>query len=75
MPATGYKGSPLAKKRSAVAVAARTGDPERIRTARRDYAAEKIAAYVEKVVDSAPPLTDNQRERIAALLRAGAGVA
>lgn len=37
--------------------------------ARRDLAAENIAAYVERVVSTAPPLTADQRSRIAALLR------
>jgi len=39
---------------------------------RRDYATEKLADYVAKVVDAAPPLTPAQRDRIAALLRGGA---
>lgn len=36
--------------------------------ARRDYAAAKLEAYVEKIVASAPPLTEAQRRRIAAVL-------
>lgn len=43
-------------------------DPDLI-DARRDLAAEKLAAYVAKTVADAPPLTDAQRDRIAALLR------
>ncbi len=39
---------------------------------RAEYAAEKLAEYVAKVVDGAPPLTPAQRDRIAALLRGGA---
>jgi hypothetical protein len=46
-------------------------DPKAIEDARRDLAAEKIAAYVDKVLDAAPPLTDEQRARLAELLHAG----
>jgi hypothetical protein len=46
-------------------------DPEKIASARRDLAAAKIADYIERTVASAPPLTDDQRNRIAALLNAG----
>lgn len=43
-------------------------DPELIE-ARANLAAEKLAEYVARVVAEAPPLTDAQRDRIAALLR------
>lgn len=43
-------------------------DPELVE-ARRDLAAEVIAQHVAKVLAKAPPLTDQQRDRIAALLR------
>lgn len=43
-------------------------DPDLI-NARRDLAAEKLAAYVSKTVAEAPPLTSAQRDRIASLLR------
>jgi hypothetical protein len=49
----------------------RPGSPELV-DARRDLAAEKIAAYVARVVADAPPLTDAQRDRLARLLQAGA---
>ncbi len=39
---------------------------------RREYAAEKLVAYVAEVVGQAPPLTPVQRDRIAVLLRGGA---
>jgi len=39
---------------------------------RGEYAEAKLADYVAKVVDAAPPLTPAQRDRIAALLRGGA---
>lgn len=36
----------------------------------RDYRAEVLAEHVRKVVDGFPPLTAEQRDKIAALLRA-----
>lgn len=47
-------------------------DPELIE-ARRNLRAEKLAEYVARVVAEAPPLTDAQRDRIAALLRPAGG--
>ncbi len=69
----------LATRRAELARAERQkrlnpGDPGRVEHAsqlRRDYAAEKLAEYVVKVVAQAPPLTPAQRDRIAALLRSG----
>jgi hypothetical protein len=40
--------------------------------AHRALRAELLAEHVERVVNELPPLTDEQIERIAALLRAGA---
>lgn len=45
------------------------GDHSRLRA---DLAAAKLEQYIEKVVSSAPPLTDSQRSRLAALLTGGA---
>ena len=36
--------------------------------ARRDLRAAKAAAYIRALVDSAPPLTEEQRARLASLL-------
>jgi hypothetical protein len=47
----------------------RTGDTSSVVEARREYYAAKIAEYVKKTADSAPPLTDEQRDMITALLR------
>lgn len=75
MPETAYKGSALAKARSNLMIAhrgpryGRNPDPEAIEAARRDLATEKIAAYVERVLGQAPPLTDAQRTRLAELLK------
>ena len=55
------------------AAARRWQTPDR-ETLERDYAAERIAAHIEKVVASAPPLTDAQRDRLAGLLRGGGPV-
>ena len=41
--------------------------------ARRELAAEKLAAYISDVVASAPPLTVDMEQRLSLLLR-GAGV-
>lgn len=49
-----------------------TDDPELIE-ARRNLKAERLADYVARVVAEAPPLTDAQRDRIAALLRPAGG--
>lgn len=38
----------------------------------RDYRAAALEDHVRRVVADAPPLTDEQRQRIAALLRGGA---
>ena len=49
----------------------RTGDPISAADKRRDYAAAKLEDYIRRIVDQAPPLTEDQRSRIAALLRGG----
>ena len=50
-----------------------TGDPAPALDARREYAAAKIEDYVRRTVDTAPPLTDEQRSRLAALLTSSGG--
>jgi hypothetical protein len=42
-------------------------------TAVRDLAAASIEEYIKRVVDAAPPLTQDQRSRLTALLRNGGG--
>jgi hypothetical protein len=51
----------------------RTGNPTSAANKRRDYAAAKLEDYIRRVVETAPPLTEDQRSRIAALLRNGGG--
>lgn len=48
----------------------RPDSPELV-DARRDLAAAKLAAYIQRTVDAAPPLSPEQRDRLALLLRAG----
>jgi hypothetical protein len=69
MPETAFKGSPLAKARSDVAVAHRRRDPRAIEEARQRFATEKIADHIKRVLAQAPPLTDEQRAKLAELLR------
>jgi len=47
-------------------------DSPEVVEARRDLAGENLAAYVSRVVADAPPLTDDQVARVAALLRPSA---
>jgi hypothetical protein len=46
----------------------RTDDTELV-DAQRDFATARIADYIDKVLAEAPPLTDQQRTRLAELLR------
>lgn len=50
------------------AAASRWDRPDKDELA-RDYAAEKLADYIRRTVDAAPPLTAEQRERLTSLLR------
>ena len=50
-------------------IARTTGrDPDDNLAARRDYAEHKLARYIEATVAAAPPLTDEQRQRLRDLL-------
>lgn len=49
-------------------------DP-RLPELRRDLRATELAEHVRRIVDQAPPLTNEQRNRIAALLRPAGTVA
>ena len=51
----------------------RTGDPISAADKRRDYAAAKLEDYIKRVVDQAPPLTQDQQARLATLIRNGGG--
>lgn len=54
--------------RARVANAERRGDTEAADAARLDLKAARAADYIAKLVDDAPPLTDEQRTRLASLL-------
>jgi hypothetical protein len=43
--------------------------PDQVEDRRRDLAQAKIADYIERVLAEAPPLTDEQRAKLAELLR------
>ncbi len=49
----------------------RTDDDPALIGARRDLKAARAEDYVRKLVESAPPLTEEQRSRLALLLRPG----
>jgi hypothetical protein len=54
--------------------AKRSGDPadrESAQATRAEYAALKLAEFITRVVDEAPPLTNEQRDSLALLLRPG----
>ena len=57
---TSGRAAALAKYRS-------PDDPER-QAVEAELATVKIARYVERIVDAAPPLTDSQRAELAALI-------
>jgi hypothetical protein len=62
-------------ERARVAALSRDREPDdpALIEARRNLRAERLANHVRRVVAEAPPLSTEQRERIAALLRAGGG--
>jgi hypothetical protein len=66
----------LAQRRIGIARAARSarrsGDTSLEDSARREYAEAKLAEHIKSVVDAAPPLTQEQPERLAILLRGDA---
>jgi hypothetical protein len=51
----------------------RPADDPQIVEARRNLKALRLEEHVKKVLADAPPLSDEQRNRIAALLRIGGG--
>ena len=61
------------KARSRLGVAVQRGTPEEEHVARRDFAAIRLQDYVNEVLASFPPLTDEQIDRVVELLRPTAG--
>jgi hypothetical protein len=47
-------------------------DPEKLEEARRAYKAARLRLDIERAVQSAPPLTGEQRAELAAILAGGA---
>ena len=62
----------LVDLRAGIARASRRGhDPAEADALRREYAVEKLATLIEQSVRECPPLTNEQAERLASLLRSG----
>lgn len=64
--------STVFKTRSAKAVAVRRGDEAAAAAATRDLAAAKLEQYIARTIAAAPPLTDEQCDKLVAILRGGA---
>lgn len=60
------------RARYAALTRSRTPDDPDLLAARRDLRAERLAEQIEKVVSAAPPLTEEQVDRLTGLLRGGA---
>ncbi|WP_206425893.1 hypothetical protein [Nakamurella antarctica] len=60
--------------RASVASLTRSRKPDdpALLDARRNLRTERLADYIRETVDAAPPLTQDQRDRLAVLLRGGA---
>lgn len=61
----------VARTRSRLGVASRRGDSAAIEAARRDHTAARLEDFIRRTVDAAPPLSLEQRQRLAALLSGG----
>ena len=59
------------RARIAALTRSRSADDPDLVNARRNLKAERLADYITRVVDAAPPLTAAQRDRLALLLRGG----
>lgn len=57
-----------ARARRAINTRHHGAESEVAQLALRDLRAERATDYIQKLVDSAPPLTDEQRSRLVALL-------
>jgi hypothetical protein len=61
----------VARARARVATNVRHGHHDAADEARRDLLAAKLAEQIKRAVAGAPPLTDEQRRRLAAIIRGG----
>lgn len=62
---------PVLVARGQVGHAVREGDPDTIAAARAALAAAHAERAIRRALDGAPPITDEQRHRLAALLLTG----
>jgi len=58
-----------ARARKAALTRHHPGDTDALAGASRDLAAANLADYIKRTVDAAPPLTAEQRDRLALMLR------
>lgn len=65
------KATLAARGRLGQAVRRRPDDQDAIAEARRELAAAKLEDFIEQTLATAPPLSDERRRRLAALLQAG----
>ncbi len=63
--------SSFTHERARVASLTRSRKPDdaELVDARRNMRTERLAEYIKRTVDAAPPLTEDQRDRLALLLR------
>jgi hypothetical protein len=66
------RSTPKARRLQAKSAAAIRWDHPNKDDIAREYAEQRLVEFVTKVVAEAPPQTDEQRDRIAAILRGGA---
>ncbi|MDV8000382.1 hypothetical protein [Rhodococcus sp. IEGM 1408] len=72
MPSNRPKASPATLSLAGRRAAAVRHHPDRVDEIDRDLAASQLADYARHVAETAPPLADEQVDRIVALLRGGA---
>jgi hypothetical protein len=63
------------KTRSTIALTKKTNPDADVTELQRQLKAERLELHIQQTVDAAPPLTAEQRERLATLLRPTAGSA
>ncbi|MEH3154177.1 MAG: hypothetical protein PGN29_02075 [Gordonia paraffinivorans] len=60
----------IAHHRGRVAALTRTNDKKGLAAARRDLDRARLEAHIRRLVDAAPPITIEQRDRITAIVHA-----
>jgi hypothetical protein len=69
------KDTPRHHRARVASLVSKGAPPEQVEAARADLAAANISAYIRRVIEAAPPLTPEQRNRLAAILRPRRGQA